>query len=488
MLTALFDINFAYDLVLVIAILILIVICFKYPKGGKAFAGTLVAVVTLALTVYCGVNLNNYYGAQGGIFGYLTGREPTPSVVQVDDFEFKFDNLELLQGDDGRYSATVILDQVMTLDEPNINVYLNNMPCEIIDYNSNYLMADFTYRFYNQDLKETCTDTLSFRFAFFTNYTRVTVFTDGDSIALKNWNDFLNANNLILSIKPSEIIDDTNIDFVEDDVSKFSKIEYLVDNEIYFTTYQKIGTTFNFPTVPMKTNHEFIGWKNSAGQTVTEADTVSSNTVLTAAFQYRETVEVTLISNGLPYNYEIFSGEYFTLPTELNGETIENYCTQSEYESLSTEPGGLYIPNSSYKLYENLTLYALTWRPLTVTVGELTSKYDNTMINNSLAFDISNLSMLSSFKPVIKFNLNLEASSEAGVVKTGNISIKVNFKLNEDGTISCTENGFVMGETSNSMCSMDYTYAMSTIYCRAMMSSSNYKITKITLTNVEVFC
>lgn len=489
MLTALFDINFAYDLVLIIAILVLIVICFKYPKGGRAFAGTLVAVVTLGLTVYCGINLNSYYGAQGGIFGYLTGREPTPSVIQVDDFEFKFDNLELLEGDNGRYSATVILDQVMTLDEPNINVFVNDMPCEVLQYSSDYLMADFTYRFFNQDLQETCTDTLSFRFAFFENYTRVTVFTEGDSTALKNWNDFLNANNLILSIRPSDIIEDTTIDFVEDDVSAFKKIEYMVDGELYFSTYQKTGTNFNFPTAPRKTNYEFIGWQNSAGQTVTETNMVSADTVLTAVFQYRETVQISLISNGQPYEFEIFSGEYFTMPTQINGETIENYCTEDQYKNLSTTPGGLYLPNGSYQLFNDLTLYALTWRPLTVTVGELTSNFDNSMINNSLTFDTTNLSNLASFNPVIKFDLKFKVTSSQSTFETNSISTEVNLRTREEGRISILNNQAVTGETDNAQCYMNFTYANGTIHCQAWKNGQpDFKITKITLSNVEVFC
>lgn len=287
MLKLLFDMNVVYDLLILLFIFALIIFALKNPKVGWPIFGTIATVAVLGVTLYCGINLNYYYSASGGIFGYLSGQLPT-NVVEVDDdnFEFKFKNVELLQGDDGRYSATVVLDQVMTL-EGEINVFVNEMPCQVVDYGSTFLSADFSYIFYNQDMNVTSADTLSFRFSFFKNYTRITVFTEGDSTAVKNWVDFLNANDLVVRIEQSDPFIDNEIDFVDGDVSNFVKITYLVGNEDHFVTYQKIGSTFDLPASPSIPNATFVGWK-LAGTNVTESSVVSGASIVVAEFQYEK--------------------------------------------------------------------------------------------------------------------------------------------------------------------------------------------------------
>ena len=487
MLSLLFDVNVVYDLLTVIFIMALIVLCLKNPKIGKPIFGTIVTVACLGLTIYCGINLNSYYGASGGIYGYLTGREPV-NVVEAEDFEFKFNNLELLEGDDGKYSATMIIDQVMKLNEPNVNVFLNDMPCQVIEYNSNYLITNFNYVFYNQDMTETCLDALNFRFAFYKNFTRVTIYTEGGSVAVKNWNDFLNANNMVVTIKPSEYTEDTTIDFVNSEVSGFTKVQYFVDGELYFETYQRTNSNFKFPETPIKTNSEFVGWKNASGEFVTENQKLTNTTILTAEFKYRETVDITIVSNEEQFPYQVFKGEYFVLPTQLNGEDIVGYCYEDTYKNLSSQKLDL-MPNDMIRANQNSTLYAVCWRPITILKSTLISNFDKTIINDSLTYDTSHLSTLSTFNPLIKLDFYLEASNSSGVYVSGNISVESNLTTSKEGRISLSFNKFENATIENADCYITYIINRVGVMLQGWMNNDNTaKITKIQLINVEVFC
>lgn len=227
--------SFWYTMVILIGLVVLLVVCIKnWNKGGKFVLLGLFAIVYTGLTIFSGLNINEYYTASGGIYGAITGIFDTNEVEVVDSMEFKLTNMELTQvGDSDTYSATILVDDVFELDkDTKYMVYVNDMPCTYVENSSDYVLSNYKYTFYDDNFNVILTDTLNFRFAFYTNSTSLKVTTNGGSEALKYWHHYYNKNTFIVKISEVESLDAFTSSIVTGDTSNYRLVSYSVDGVI----------------------------------------------------------------------------------------------------------------------------------------------------------------------------------------------------------------------------------------------------------------
>ena len=127
----LFNPTFWYVALAVVAIVVIIWACIKFPQG-KIFVGTILGIAILCFTFYAGIELNFYYSASGGIYGVITGIFDT-NTVEVDDVTFKIQNLELTQNSDDLYTAQIMTDDVISLEKGKVyGLYVNDVPTKTL--------------------------------------------------------------------------------------------------------------------------------------------------------------------------------------------------------------------------------------------------------------------------------------------------------------------------------------------------------------------
>ena len=273
MLELLFDSTFWYGLLLAGIVIAIVWICGKYPSA-RVFVLTgvviVVSVVLLGTSIYCGVNLNAYYNEKGGIFGAITGIFDTNTSEVVDEIDIKINNIELTQQDGDTYSARIMIDKVLDLDDgTHYGIYVNDNFVENID-NPNYVRAEYTYTFQNNSLTELLTDTLILDFAFDNTSTTLIVTTNGGVNAVSYWNSYFNKNNFIVSIEESSYNPGNDLTYADGEVGEYYKVEYYADGSyLYSKLYSANSTMTETCQVPGKV---FIGWSLIEGGEIISSD------------------------------------------------------------------------------------------------------------------------------------------------------------------------------------------------------------------------
>ena len=170
MLSLLFDTQFWYDVLLVICIIGLIILCVKV-KGARVFVFSLLGIGLIGITGYCGVELNNYYNAEGGIYGYISGIILPDQKVDTDNkFSLTLNNLVLQQELNDRYSTTIYLDDSIKLDETaNYGLFVNEIYCPAT-ISSDFVLGSYSYTFMDAELDELLSDTMHFQFTFYSKF------------------------------------------------------------------------------------------------------------------------------------------------------------------------------------------------------------------------------------------------------------------------------------------------------------------------------
>lgn len=223
--------KFWYTIILIIGAIMVLIACFKYPAVGKWVLLVVFYVALIGVTIYSTIQLNFYYKASGGIFGQI-GNVFNPNEVKVvDDITYKFSNTELLQvGDTNTYKASVSIGEVLELTKGvKYQLLINDVPCGYTENNEDFIVADYNYTFFNEDMSVALNDTLKIRIAFYKNSTNFTVSTDGGSIAVKYWNYYFNKNDFVIKLGSKS---DTNNDkeYSDGDVSNFATVRYFVND------------------------------------------------------------------------------------------------------------------------------------------------------------------------------------------------------------------------------------------------------------------
>ena len=247
MLSLLFDTQFWYDVLLVICIIGLIILCVKV-KGARVFVFSLLGIGLIGITGYCGVELNNYYNAEGGIYGYISGLIlPDQKVENDDKFSLTLNNLVLQQELNDRYSTMIYLDDSIKLDETaNYGLFVNEIYCPAT-ISSDFVLGSYSYTFMDAKLDELLSDTLHFQFAFYEKGAELKLYTDGGQTAVDYWNKYFSRNTMVVSVEQTDIVIDSSIEEGSGDVSDFKVVNYYYEDELVFKQVYKVGSTITPP-------------------------------------------------------------------------------------------------------------------------------------------------------------------------------------------------------------------------------------------------
>lgn len=98
MLAALFDINVVYTILGIVFLMFIFYLFITKPEAKTAII-SIALVVFMVATAYCGIQLNNYYTAKGGVWGVITGLvdNNTSEITITDNIEFNLKNIVLTQ-------------------------------------------------------------------------------------------------------------------------------------------------------------------------------------------------------------------------------------------------------------------------------------------------------------------------------------------------------------------------------------------------------
>lgn len=191
--------NFSKNLktILIWATVVLIVLFILKYKNGRIIILTCFVVAFVGFTIYAGLYVNRYYKADGGIYGQIVKLYNPNQVKITDNIKYSFKNVVLTQELDNKYSARMTSDDVLDLvldENATYGVYVNGVPCQNCTITEEFVLADYEYVFYNDDFSIAMQDTLSFRFAFYSNSTLLIISTNGGASAVKYWNYYFNKN------------------------------------------------------------------------------------------------------------------------------------------------------------------------------------------------------------------------------------------------------------------------------------------------------
>lgn len=300
--TPAFWIGFAIVLVLVV----LIIFAFKYQKLGMPVLLGVLSLGFIVLTAYCGIKLNSYYSAEGGIHGKLTGIFETNEVKVVDDMSFKFDNIELKESSPGIYSAGIVIDEVLSIDTLNsLGVFVNGMPCDITsEVHQDYVIAEYVYTFYDSNKSAILTDSLTINIAFYENSTYLSLSTKGGVESIKYWHYYFNKNGFVVSIQPFNYVD-LGLDVGSGDVSNFVTLTFETMEET-FVEYYSIGSEITLPKLSNPLYYYFLGWSIDGVNLISNNFVVSENVNLIALYSDKTTdgtfsVSIYLANDGVDY-------------------------------------------------------------------------------------------------------------------------------------------------------------------------------------------
>lgn len=248
MLSLLFDTQFWYDVLLIVCIVGLIILCVKV-KGARVFVFSLLGIGLIGITGYCGVELNKYYNAEGGIYGYISGLiVPEPEFDTDNKFSMTLNNLVLQQETNDKYSTTIYLDKSIKFDKnQNYALLVNGNYCSA-KISSDFVLSSYTYTFLDSDLNELMSDTLNFEFAFYEKGGELKLYTEGGQKAVDYWNKYFSRNTMVISVEQTDIVIDNSIEESSGDVSDFRIVNYYYEDELVLKQAYKVGSIITPPT------------------------------------------------------------------------------------------------------------------------------------------------------------------------------------------------------------------------------------------------
>lgn len=314
MLALLFNQSFWYDVLIVVAIIGIIAFCAKYPNG-KVFVFTFLGIGLTVFTAYAGVQLNYYYKASGGVYGYITGLFK-PNEVTVENAEFTFSNMELKQinGKD-EYGAYITTDDIVSFENGKAyGLFINKMPAKTTSFSTDYIQAQYSYAFYDNQRELLMQDTLYFNFAFHTNSTNIEIFSKGGSEAVKYWNYWFNKNVFVASIDQVNYVQSGSFNYRDLKLnSDESVVAYYLKDDLQKFEIVKNGSKLS-PNITAPDGIKITGWKVN-GQTIDlETYTVSSSVNLIADWEDMVFVELRAGAPGQT-DYTVLGSNYYSAGT-----------------------------------------------------------------------------------------------------------------------------------------------------------------------------
>lgn len=270
-------------IVVAVVAVIFIILALKSFPAAKTILGVLVVMVALVAGVYSSVNLYSYYTASGGVYGELSGFFDVNKGTS-EEFTFKLTNIELKQLHDDTYSATIVTDTVLELEDTDYCLFVNDMPCMVEESGVDYMIGNYTYNFYDENLELKLQDTLDLKFVFNKTYCQLSVSTEGGAEAVKLWNYYFNKNNFVVKFAKADYVPEEDLGYTEGEAPETCVLTYNVEG-VESQALIPVGTQIsNITYVPTKTFYNFDGWTLDGETTVNPNYTIQDDTTLIATF------------------------------------------------------------------------------------------------------------------------------------------------------------------------------------------------------------
>lgn len=276
--------NVLYIVALVILAIVVVFLLSKMFPIAKTIFIILFGLVLAGVTFYCGIELNKYYTAHGGIFGEISGYFDI-NKIESKNMKFNLSNIELKQVNENLYRAESSTNDIFKLKtNTKYSIFVNGLPCKTIDNASDFIMAEYKYNFYDENKNLLLQDTLSFKFAFNEYYSYLLIETEGGTEAVKYWNYYFNKNNFTVEIKESTYLQNEDLEYVEGETPDVCFVTYVVDDvesKVLISEGTKISEISYQPT---KKYYLFAGWSLD-GETILSSNySIDSSTTLYAVF------------------------------------------------------------------------------------------------------------------------------------------------------------------------------------------------------------
>lgn len=326
-----------------ITIIIMVIVYFLIKlcivnRTARIFVSSILIFAYLIFIVYCFIDVNKYFSAEGGVFGQLSGLFKTNETV-VTDLDFDFKNVELLdtgvtaENGNNIYSAEFTVDKVVEISNTlAYRVYINGVPCRITDYSSNYIVATYSYNFYNSTMDLLLTDTLNLSFSFYKNYTSFIATTEGGTDAVNYWQYYFKNNNFIVSIKETdETLESSGI------LDGLVKVSFYLDDSMELTSFY-ISSGSKIPAQGYTEEISSNDWEVD-GSVVTLSDYTFENDTVLKLHIPEDKVLVKYYIKEEYVGSHIYAG--YCLPTK--GTTIRSAIPDQYFESIPY--------NNAYELY-----------------------------------------------------------------------------------------------------------------------------------------
>ena len=364
--------------------IVLIWLMIKY-EAARWFMGCIFTFILIAGAVFSCVKLNKYYNTKGGIIGEIKSVfQPNQVDVNSDktkEITFDFRSVMLTQKDSNLpvYEAEFLMNKYIALDElKNYGVFVNGMPCDVIDYQEDYILADYYYLFEDEEFKPIMEDKLSFRFVFYDTQTRLIVQTSGGINAVKLWNSFFRYNNFQVSVQLN------NLAYYQ--TENIVTLELFEEDKLANIVKLPRGTSYLLPKAEDTKTGYFIGWTDSKGNFYTDKITPITNVKLYATYEDFLNVRFHLNIDEIDTNSNLLSN--YLSKKDVSLLLPEKEPTRYGFEFVGWSLDGQNVVNlDNYIVNADITFYAV-WQsflvPVYFEINDSSVVVNDSLFNNGL--------------------------------------------------------------------------------------------------------
>lgn len=354
-----------------VSLLIILIVLVIFIKSSvfRIFVVSVIYVAFLIFSFYAYLQVDKYFSASGGIFGEI-GLIEKPNSVKRTQMRFNFTNLMLTAtGETDVYS--LIIENAEALDLTSDYEYMlsiNETPTQTINKENNYIEANYTYKFYDEN-KNSFVDTLNIKISFFTNSTTIIIKTCGGKKAVEYWDYYFNKNNFIIEINPIDVdtpIYNDNYMGFEDLKSKFQCVYFYDLNRqvINHSDYELGVNNIYVPNIPIVNGYD--GYWSLDGKVPFDFDNLS-------------------ISKDISYNFKpIYIAKTYTATFyDVDGTTLLGTCKFEAGTKLSNLQLDFDYSKNDGGVYK--------WTPLNNDNVSLSSDGQTYILNGNCSFVLSKI-------------------------------------------------------------------------------------------------
>lgn len=382
-------VNAIKGLVITVGVLFIVVIILKSLRSagmigplmkiiGKVLSVCLIAGIIIS-GAFAGAYINFYYKREGGVVGKLTSyvyntlELSTNSEGDSEIITYSFENLVFKTDDTGKYS--IVFSQPYKNDDyktkfnegTNYNIFVVNNgksnDCNNTTYDNEWIHSEYSYIFYDDYTEDNIlgTDTLTFNFCFYDNYSYLKITSDADEFIIQLWNAYFNKFSFNINIEVVDEVFKPDTDFTDSVDEGFVKINYYLNNEIYKREiFETSDETYTLPTYDIiDDDYIILNWMTKTEDIVESislsdsaifnlyADLVERTKTYTVNYYFDsenlETTRYYRIGDALDYTpkYETF-----------NDETVLSF-SEGEGFNITYSKGG-YTAVFQYWKYDNI--------------------------------------------------------------------------------------------------------------------------------------